>query len=167
MPGPNRCRIRGDAFRSARPADWNREEISIGAGGFIFVGVRGEAKFLAVGRKCDGFGLAEIERRNVVIGTRREVAGRASIQRGNEKMAALAVRPRVPMAVEQLFIDVAFTLLSFFCASRWALQASSLQSGYTLEMNAIDFPSGDHNSLSAPVEREVSCAASPPSSGIE
>src|SRR5580704_12244159 len=61
----------------------------------------------------------------------------------------------------------AFTLLFSLAASRPALQASSLQSGYTEETNATVCPSGDHSSLSAPVEIEVRRVASPPSSAIQ
>src|SRR5215470_14141859 len=59
----------------------------------------------------------------------------------------------------------AFTLLFSFSSARFLLQSSSLQSGYTEEVNAIVFPSGDHFTKSAPVDNFVSRWASPPSSG--
>src|ERR1700737_643835 len=57
----------------------------------------------------------------------------------------------------------AFTLFLSFSSSRFLLHASSLHSGYTEDANAIVFPSGDHFTKSAPVERCVTACASPPS----
>ena len=45
-------------------------------------------------------------------------------------------------------------------------QATITQSGNTLEVKAIHRPSGDHFSLSAPVEREVIFFAFPPCADI-
>src|SRR5260370_33634841 len=57
----------------------------------------------------------------------------------------------------------AFTLFFSFSSSRFLLHSSSLQSGYTEDVNAIVFPSGDIFTISAPVESFVSACASPPS----
>ena len=46
-------------------------------------------------------------------------------------------------------------------SSRAALHASSLQSGYTPEVKAIQRPSGDQIKLSTPVEIFVNCTGSP------
>src|SRR4029077_16523382 len=43
------------------------------------------------------------------------------------------------------------------------LESASLQSGYTEVVNAIIFPSGDHFTMSVPVDIFVSACASPPS----
>src|SRR5277367_676548 len=57
----------------------------------------------------------------------------------------------------------ALTLLFSFSSSRLLLQASFLQSMYTLEVNNTFFPSGSHLKRSAPVESCVNFFASPPS----
>src|SRR5687767_14143863 len=58
----------------------------------------------------------------------------------------------------------ALTLLFSACSSRFLLQSSSLQSGWTSDVKAIHLPSGDHTGAAAPVEIFVICSLSPPSS---
>src|SRR6266576_4147487 len=58
----------------------------------------------------------------------------------------------------------AFTWFFSFSSSRFLLQSSSLQSGYTEEVIAIVFPLGDHFTRPAPVVNFVRRWASPPSS---
>src|SRR5215207_11371181 len=57
----------------------------------------------------------------------------------------------------------ALTLLLSVCSSRFLLQSSLLQSGYTSDVNAIHLPSGDHTGAAAPVEIFVTCSLSSPS----
>src|SRR5688572_32740889 len=58
----------------------------------------------------------------------------------------------------------ALTLLLSACSSRFLLQSSSLQSGWTSDVKAIHLPSGDQTGAAAPVEIFVICSLSPPSS---
>ena len=71
-------------------------------------------------------------------------------------MAAPAIIPMRPVPIEQMFVTCAFTLLFAASSMRFLLQASSLQSGKTPEVNASDFPSGAHKKLSTPLETLVS-----------
>src|SRR6266705_2976452 len=57
----------------------------------------------------------------------------------------------------------AFTLFFPASSSFFLLHSSSLHSGYTPDVNAIVFPSGDQIARSAPVESFVSGCGSPPS----
>src|SRR5262249_43826666 len=57
----------------------------------------------------------------------------------------------------------ALTLFFSFSSSFFLLHSSSLHSGYTPDVNAIHFPSGDQIVKSAPVESFVSGCGSPPS----
>src|SRR5208283_6021182 len=54
-------------------------------------------------------------RRNIVVGFRREVArGRAAVGRHDEKVAALALGPVIPVAVEQVVVNARFYFALFF-----------------------------------------------------
>src|ERR1051325_8289135 len=60
----------------------------------------------------------------------------------------------------------ALTLLLSACSSRFLLHSSLSQSGYTSDVNAIHFPSGDHTGAAAPVEILVTCSLWSPSFSI-
>ncbi len=106
--------IRGDALGCTGAVHRNSEKIAIRAERGVFVRVRRETQFRAIGRETDRFGFAEVERRNVVIGARRQVARRAVVGGGDKEVAALSVRPFRPMAIEKFVVDARFYFALFF-----------------------------------------------------
>ena len=104
--------IGGDAIRFAA-ARWNEEQVAIGAGGFGPIRHRGEANFLAVGRKSEIIGIAALVGRHIVIGMRGHVARRAAICGDEEQVAALAVTPMHPVPIEQMIVYTGFHLAFF------------------------------------------------------
>ena len=81
-----------------------------------------------------------------------------------KNVRAFHVAPLHPNACREASVTMwALTLLLPLFSSRFLLQSSLLQSGYTSEVNAIHFPSGDQTGPAAPVEILVTCSLLSPS----
>ena len=133
-----------DSVWVAGSAHRYREKVAICAERFVLVCIRREAQFLAIRRKRNRLRLAEAERRHIVIGPGSEVARRSSAGRRYEKVAAFPVPPRIPVPVEQLFVNVSFHfgLFLFRVAPRVArvISAIGIDAGNECDPSSIGRP---------------------------
>src|SRR5258708_15829520 len=96
---------------------WSPEQISIRANGLLLLGHRRETKLLGVRRKINVLRSSALVRGHVVICTCIQIASfSAAICRLYKQMAALTLKPMVPVTIQKLLIHARlyFVLLFLF-----------------------------------------------------
>src|SRR5262249_21265676 len=104
----------GDLLRrSARHG--HHKQITVGADRLDLIGYRRKANLFGIRREIDVVRATAFIGRYVVVGSGCQIAGSAAaVSRYNEQVAALAFRPVIPVAVEQVVRDVCFDFVLFF-----------------------------------------------------